>query len=79
MKPEPAKRVTLMITRRNFISKASATTGGIALLLLDKTHSLSDPLRLEALTPNPTYVVTEPCVGCKYTECAAVCPVEAFH
>jgi len=26
-----------------------------------------------------TYVVTEPCVACKYTDCAAVCPVEAFH
>lgn len=26
-----------------------------------------------------TYVVTEPCVDCRYTSCAAVCPVEAFH
>ena len=26
-----------------------------------------------------TYVVTEVCVDCKYTSCAAVCPVEAFH
>lgn len=26
-----------------------------------------------------TYVVTEACVNCKYTDCAAVCPVEAFH
>lgn len=26
-----------------------------------------------------TYVVTETCVECKYTDCAAVCPVEAFH
>ena len=26
-----------------------------------------------------TYVVTEACVDCKYTDCAAVCPVEAFH
>ena len=25
------------------------------------------------------YIVTEPCVECKYTDCAAVCPVEAFH
>jgi ferredoxin len=25
------------------------------------------------------YVVTELCVDCKYTSCAAVCPVEAFH
>ena len=25
------------------------------------------------------YVVTGLCVDCKYTSCAAVCPVEAFH
>jgi len=26
-----------------------------------------------------TYTVTEHCVKCKYTDCAEVCPVEAFH
>jgi ferredoxin len=26
-----------------------------------------------------TYVVAEPCVGCRYTDCALVCPTEAFH
>ncbi|MEC7467157.1 MAG: ferredoxin, partial [SAR324 cluster bacterium] len=26
-----------------------------------------------------TYVVTENCDGCKYTDCVEVCPVEAFH
>lgn len=26
-----------------------------------------------------TYVVTEPCINCKYTHCAAVCPVDAFR
>lgn len=25
------------------------------------------------------YVVTDPCVQCKYTNCAAVCPVDAFR
>ena len=25
------------------------------------------------------YVVTEPCIQCKYTNCAAVCPVDAFR
>ncbi|MGF1670510.1 MAG: ferredoxin FdxA [Balneolaceae bacterium] len=25
-----------------------------------------------------TYIVTEPCINCKYTNCAAVCPVDAF-
>lgn len=26
-----------------------------------------------------TYVVTEPCINCKYTECASVCPTDAFR
>lgn len=26
-----------------------------------------------------TYVVTDYCVKCRYTDCAVVCPVEAFH
>jgi ferredoxin len=25
------------------------------------------------------YVVTEPCIRCKYTDCAVVCPVSCFH
>ena len=26
-----------------------------------------------------THVVCEPCVGCRYTDCVEVCPVECFH
>lgn len=26
-----------------------------------------------------TYVVTNNCIKCKYTDCVAVCPVDAFH
>ena len=25
------------------------------------------------------YVVTEPCFGCKYTDCVVVCPADAFR
>ena len=25
------------------------------------------------------YIVTESCIRCKYTDCAAVCPVSCFH
>ena len=25
------------------------------------------------------YVVTEPCFGCKYTDCVVVCPVDCFR
>jgi ferredoxin len=26
-----------------------------------------------------TYVVTEACIACRYAECVAVCPQQAFH
>ena len=26
-----------------------------------------------------TYIVTQNCVDCKYTDCVTVCPVDAFH
>ena len=26
-----------------------------------------------------TFVVTEPCIRCKYTDCVSVCPVDCFH
>jgi ferredoxin len=26
-----------------------------------------------------SYIVTEQCINCKYTDCVEVCPVEAFH
>ena len=26
-----------------------------------------------------TYVVTENCIKCKYTDCVDVCPVDCFH
>ncbi|MBN1478164.1 ferredoxin family protein [Candidatus Sumerlaeota bacterium] len=26
-----------------------------------------------------TYVVTEACIACKYTDCVSVCPVSCFH
>lgn len=26
-----------------------------------------------------TYVVTEACICCKYTDCVEVCPVDCFH
>jgi ferredoxin len=28
---------------------------------------------------NMTYVVTESCIKCKYTDCVDVCPVDCFH
>ena len=30
-------------------------------------------------TPGMTFVVTEQCIKCKYTDCVEVCPVDCFH
>jgi len=30
------------------------------------------------LSPMP-YIVTEPCINCKYTDCVEVCPVDCFY
>lgn len=56
--------------RRRFIATG---IGGLALYALKAL-----PSSVNARS-NETYVVTEGCVNCKYTDCAAVCPVEAFH
>jgi ferredoxin len=29
--------------------------------------------------PIMAYVVTQPCFGCKYTDCVTDCPVDCFH
>jgi len=34
-----------------------------------------DPIRSLSMT----YVVTEACIRCKYTDCVEVCPVDCFH
>lgn len=26
-----------------------------------------------------TFVVTDPCINCRYTDCVEVCPVDCFH
>jgi ferredoxin len=34
---------------------------------------------IENEAPTMTYVVTESCIKCKYTDCVDVCPVDCFH
>jgi ferredoxin len=37
----------------------------------DKNHNVPEPWM--------TYVVTEACIKCKYTDCVEVCPVDCFY
>ncbi len=39
---------------------------------------VSTPVRLPP-SPVMTYVVTESCIRCKYTDCVDVCPVDCFR
>jgi ferredoxin len=25
------------------------------------------------------FIITEPCIGCKYTDCVEICPVDCFY
>jgi ferredoxin len=36
-------------------------------------------LVLSAIWHRLAFVVTEPCFGCKYTDCVVVCPCDCFH
>ena len=44
----------------------------------NKDSSYAYPTHTQENTSEMTYVVAEPCVNCRYTDCALVCPVEAF-
>ena len=39
----------------------------------------TDPFRSLVSEPWMTYVVTEACIKCKYTDCVEVCPVDCFY
>src|SRR6185503_19246789 len=41
--------------------------------------AVSQVISVQGAKVQMTYVVAEPCVNCRYTDCALVCPVEAFH
>ena len=43
-----------------------------------RVRKFAEPFVLRSQS-SMTYVVAEPCVNCRYTDCALVCPVEAFH
>jgi ferredoxin len=41
--------------------------------------NLFDRFRTKKEGMEMTHVVTQPCVGCRYTDCVVVCPVECFY
>jgi ferredoxin len=42
-------------------------------------HLFQEPSRQPRKKGNMTYVVTENCIKCKYTDCVDVCPVDCFR
>lgn len=48
------------------------------LLRLEVTASILFPRQTSEEKKTMTYVVAEPCVKCKYTDCVDVCPVDCF-
>ncbi|GGD96412.1 ferredoxin [Rhizobium anhuiense] len=43
------------------------------------TFQVARPHRMEILEFFMTYVVTDNCIKCKYTDCVEVCPVDCFY
>jgi ferredoxin len=51
-----------------------------------ETGEVPGPLGRAAVSASPVardlhmaFVVTQPCQGCKYTDCVTVCPMDCFH
>src|SRR6185312_4834699 len=44
-----------------------------------KKHSTKHQENRTVSEPWMTYVVTEACIKCKYTDCVEVCPVDCFY
>ena len=63
----------------NIVAVASEPLARERLQGLRNCRTLPTQLRSEEAKSEMTYVVAEPCVNCRYTDCALVCPVEAFH
>ena len=63
----------------NIVGVASEPLARERLQGLRNCRTLPAQLRSEGAKSEMTYVVAEPCVNCRYTDCALVCPVEAFH
>jgi ferredoxin len=63
----------------NIVGVASEPLAQERLQGLRNCRTLPTQLRSEEAKSEMTYVVAEPCVNCRYTDCALVCPVEAFH
>ena len=67
----PAKAVSLPQS-----TPCQAQTMGTGLL---KFKTLDRCFQLLSRCPKMTYVVTESCIRCKYTDCVDVCPVDCFR
>ena len=67
----PAKAVSLPQS-----TPCQAQTMGTGLL---KFKALDPCFQLLSRCPKMTYVVTESCIRCKYTDCVDVCPVDCFR
>jgi ferredoxin len=59
-----------------------AAVEGVSAFPLSARHRVSlrpHPIRNSVGASTMTYVVTDNCIKCKYTDCVEVCPVDCFH
>ena len=75
-----ARRARVEVARRADLS--AARRAAIGLGPWSPFCSRIPPLRTALRAPREqsmTFVVTEACIKCKYTDCVEVCPVDCFH
>jgi aspartate-semialdehyde dehydrogenase len=74
----------VVMTSLQAVSGAGRSPGVVALDIIDNVipHIAKEEAKVELETrkiPPVAYVVAEPCIKCKYTDCVEVCPVNCFY
>jgi ferredoxin len=66
---------------RNVVANNSEKILGLSVALSNRTQpiKLKKYRVIKTRKANMTFVVTENCIKCKYTDCVDVCPVDCFH
>lgn len=61
-----------------FIIKNTTTEGECAIVFLTGISMIGRCLNVSEGKNNMAFIVGDNCIKCKYTDCVAVCPVDAF-
>ena len=72
-------RISSLAVRQKFSGRARAVSKGVVFPTEPLTFVLILPFENAILECRMTYIVTDNCIRCKYTDCVEVCPVDCFY